>query len=100
MTMTSKIIGTGSYIPSLRIANAFFNDVEFFEADGKRIQKSNDTVIQKFTEITGITERRYAQNDQVASDMGFLAAQEAIRSASVDKETIDYIIVAHNFGDV
>jgi 3-oxoacyl-[acyl-carrier-protein] synthase III len=100
MTMTSKITGTGSYIPNLRIANAFFNDVEFFEADGKKVQKGNDIIIEKFTEITGIKERRYAQNDQVASDLGFFAAQEAIRSASIDKETIDYIIVAHNFGDV
>src|SRR5688572_11949054 len=98
--MTSLITGTGSYIPGLRIANAFFHDAEFFEADGKKMQRSNDTVIDKFTEITGIKERRYAQADQVASDLGFLAAREAIQDASIDKETIDYIIVAHNFGDV
>lgn len=98
--MTSIITGTGNYIPDQSVANSFFNNAEFFEVDGTKVQRSNDFVIEKFSEITGIKERRYANRDQVASDLGFLAAQEAIHSASIDKETIDYIIVAHNFGDV
>ena len=98
--MTSKITGTGSYIPDRVVGNSFFNDVDFFESNGMRVQKSNETIIGKFSEITGIKERRYADADQVASDLGFLAAQEAILNASIDKETLDYIIVAHNFGDV
>jgi 3-oxoacyl-[acyl-carrier-protein] synthase-3 len=98
--MTSIITGTGSYIPGVLIRNSFFNDKEFFETDKTRVTKSNETVIQKFSEITGIEERRYAEADQVASDLGFLAAREAIDNAAIDKETLDYIIVAHNFGDV
>jgi 3-oxoacyl-[acyl-carrier-protein] synthase III len=98
--ITSKITGTGSYIPELQIENSFFGNAEFFETDGKRVQKDNAIVIEKFAEITGIKERRYARKDQVASDLGFLAAQSAIENAAIDKETIDYIIVAHNFGDV
>jgi 3-oxoacyl-[acyl-carrier-protein] synthase-3 len=98
--MNSVITGTGSYIPDVVIPNSFFANVDFFETDGSRLQKTNDIIIQKFAEITGITERRYAQQHDVASDLAFYAAQDAISSASVDKETLDYIIVAHNFGDV
>ena len=36
----------------------------------------------------------------MASDIAFLAAKEALASASVDGESLDYIIVAHNFGDI
>jgi 3-oxoacyl-[acyl-carrier-protein] synthase III len=98
--ITSKITGTGSCIPEIKIENSFFDNAEFFETDGKRVQKDNAIVIEKFSEITGIKERRYAREDQVTSDLGFLAAQAAIENAAIDKETIDYIIVAHNFGDV
>jgi 3-oxoacyl-[acyl-carrier-protein] synthase-3 len=35
-----------------------------------------------------------------ASDLGAIAAKRAIEDASIDKETIDQIIVAQNFGDV
>ena len=35
-----------------------------------------------------------------ASDLGYFAAQKAIEDAGIDKETLDYIILAHNFGDV
>src|SRR5690606_3990268 len=48
----------------------------------------------------GIEERRYVTDDQVASDIGYLAALDALNSSQTDGETIDYIIVAHNFGDV
>ncbi|HYH56449.1 MAG TPA: 3-oxoacyl-[acyl-carrier-protein] synthase III C-terminal domain-containing protein, partial [Anseongella sp.] len=33
-------------------------------------------------------------------DLGFLSAKDALDSSGIDKETLDYIIVAHNFGDV
>jgi 3-oxoacyl-[acyl-carrier-protein] synthase-3 len=36
----------------------------------------------------------------VTSDIAYLAAEEAIESAKIDKEELDYIILAHNFGDV
>ena len=35
-----------------------------------------------------------------ASDLGALAAEKAIADADIDPETLDYIILAHNFGDV
>ena len=36
----------------------------------------------------------------MASDLGTIAAEKAIESAGIDRESLDYIIFAHNFGDV
>ncbi len=99
MTRT-VIIGTGSYIPEIKISNRDFLENTFFEKNGERVSRGTEYVIEKFREITGIEERRYATDDQSASDLGYLAALEAIDNADIDKETLDYIIVAHNFGDV
>lgn len=96
----SVIIGTGSYIPEVKVANAVFANHLFLEKGGAALKHDNNLIIEKFREITGIAERRYARPDQRASDLGKLAAERAIESAGIDKETLDYIIVAHNFGDV
>ena len=98
--MSVKIIGTGSYIPSQIIPNENFLNHTFKNTDGSSIDNDNETIIEKFEAITGIRERRYASSNLNASDLGFLAAQKAIEDAKIDKESIDYIIVAHNFGDV
>lgn len=45
-------------------------------------------------------ERRHVAEDQVASDLAIEAAEKALASAAIDPETLDYLIVAHNFGDV
>jgi len=96
----SVITGTGSYVPVKRVSNADFLDKVFFDASGEKLKKSNQETIGKLSEITGIRERCYAADDQTTSDLGYLAAEDAIRSAGIDRETLDYIIVAHNFGDV
>lgn len=96
----SVIIGTGSCIPEINIPNETFSNAEFFEKDGSKLYKSGKSVIGKFQEITGIAARRYARPDQKASDLAAIAGQEAITDAGIDKESLDYIIVAHNFGDV
>lgn len=100
MTLRTVIIGTGSYIPEIKISNSDFLVNTFFEKTGEKVSSTTDHVIEKFREITGIEERRYATVDQSASDLGYFAAVESIRHAGIDKETLDYIIVAHNFGDV
>lgn len=96
----SVIIGSGSYIPTRKITNDYFLKHQFYEQDGTRIAKSNDEIINKFQAITGIEERRYVTDDLVASDIAFFAAQKAIDSSGCDKEALDYIILAHNFGDI
>lgn len=96
----SKIIGTGAYIPTERIPNDHFQRNTFFESDRSVVRNPTETVIRKFEAITGISERRYASHGVTASDMAFLAAREAVAKAGIDPESIDQIIVAHNYGDM
>jgi len=96
----SVISATGSYIPEVRIKNETFHKAEFYEQDGTRSDKDIKIVVGKFEEVTGIAERRYAKTDQRASDLGFLSAENALKSSGIEREALDYIIVAHNFGDV
>jgi 3-oxoacyl-[acyl-carrier-protein] synthase-3 len=100
MSRFSIITGTGSYIPERVVKNEDFLSHEFCDADGKRYSKSNSEIIKKFEGITGIKERRYVTDDLVTSDIAYLAAKDALESSGSDKEALDYIIVAHNFGDV
>jgi len=73
---------------------------EFYGEDNLPIASSPEDIAQKFEAITGIQERRYASTDLDCSDIAFFAAELAIKDAGVDPETIDQIIVAHNFGNV
>ena len=98
--MSIRITGTGSYIPSIIEKNEDFYNHEFLNADGSIINSPNEVIVEKFKAITGIQERRYIKDDLLNSDIGFFAAQKAIEDAKIDKESIDYIIVAHNYGDV
>lgn len=98
--MNIKIKGSGSYIPMLTVKNADFDNHTFLNEDGSIIHHANDVVISKFRDITGIQERRYLENEFVTSDMAFFAAERAIKDANIDPETIDYLILAHNFGDI
>ncbi len=99
-TIYSVITGTGSYIPTRRIKNEDFLNTEFYDASGNKLEKNNQEIIDKFLEITTIKERRYVTDDLLTSDIAYFAGVEAIKSAKIDKEELDYIIVAHNFGDV
>ncbi|MFT7251908.1 MAG: 3-oxoacyl-[acyl-carrier-protein] synthase-3 [Flavobacterium sp.] len=98
--MQIKITGSGSYIPSLTITNGDFANHTFLNEDGSKLNQPNDVIAQKFTEITGIAERRYVDDNQTTSQIATIAAQKAIEDAKIDPETLDYIIFAHNFGDV
>jgi len=94
------IKGTGSYVPLKVIKNDEFLKNEFYNTEGEKIETNAEEIISKFEDITEISERRYAADKKSASDLGFLAAEEAIKAANIDKETLDYIIVGHNFGDI
>ncbi len=94
------ITGSGSYIPRQVVKNSDFLNHELYEGVGKRIEKDNEEIIDKFVQITDIHERRYLTDDLVMSDMAYFAAKDALESSGTDPETLDYIIVGHNFGDV
>jgi len=96
----SVIAGTGSYIPPVRVPNSNFADGDFRSADGSPLKKTNQEILEQFEAITGIRERRYVPDGVVASDAASEAARNALESSGIDPETLDCIIVAHNFGDV
>jgi len=96
----SKITGTGCYIPTVIQENDKFLEHHFLNEDGSSFNAENEVIIEKFKSITGIEERRYAEKDMRTSDIAFLAAKKAIENAKINPEELDYIILAHNFGDV
>lgn len=100
MGIRTVIVGSGSALPSRVVPNAAFLQHDFRDADGTAIPKSNAEILTQFEAITGIRERRYAEEDQVCSDLAWEAAKKALDSSSLDPESLDALIVAHNFGDV
>ncbi|MBU1782096.1 ketoacyl-ACP synthase III [bacterium] len=75
------IIGIGTYLPEKIITN---HDLE----------KLVDTSDEWITTRTGIKERRFADKEMAASDLGTIAASRAILDAHIKKEEIDLLIVA------
>ncbi len=98
--MNIRIAGSGSYIPTEIVSNKDFADHVFLNDDGTPFPHPNDVVAAKFLEITGIHERRYVKDELLTSDIATIAAKQAIENAAIDPETLDYIIFAHNFGNV
>ncbi|MBE9489777.1 MAG: ketoacyl-ACP synthase III [Bacteroidetes bacterium] len=98
--MNIKITGTGSYIPDVIEKNENFHQHEFLNSDGSIINSTNEVIIEKFKAITGIGERRYVDKSLNTSDIAFYASQKAIEDAKINQEELDYIIVAHNYGDI
>lgn len=101
MAFTRTVItGTGSYIPEIVKTNGDFIINKFYDENFNRIHHHPQTIVDKFRDITGIEERRYAPGHLTASGLGIAAARLAIEAAGTDAETIDQIIVAHTCGDV
>ena len=83
--MTSRIIGTGSYLPELIIKND----------DLSKIMETSDEWIAS---RTGIRERRLVKEETTAY-MSIQAAKIAIEESGVKAEEIDLIIVGTITGD-
>ena len=98
--LNSVIIGSGSYIPEKVIDSSYFMSAKFYDEKGEPINKSNEEIIQKFVDITEIKERRYVNDDENNSDIASKASEIAIQDAGIDRENIDYIICATNFGEI
>jgi 3-oxoacyl-[acyl-carrier-protein] synthase-3 len=98
--MAVKLTGVGSYIPNVVRKNEDFLNHKFYNPDGKGFDDHPEDIIKKFKAITGIEERRYVEDHLNTSDIGALAAEKAIQNAEINPEDLDYIIVAHNFGNV
>ena len=96
--VNSIITATGSYIPSAVIPNTHFLENEFYDADGIKLERPNPEIIAKLKEITGIEERRYVTDELTTSDIAAMAAEKALEGE--DKESLDYIIVGTNLGEL
>ncbi len=99
----SKIIGTGSHniCSDIIVPNANFHSTIFYNAEGKRIEKPTPDIVERFEkEITGTKQRHYAADGKVTSTLAIEAGENAIISSGIDREEIDVIILANNFGDV
>ena len=96
----SVITGSGSYIPPFVQTNQDFAQYAFYNTDGSPLSVDPEEVVSKFKKITGIEERRYTTDNLTASHIGIEAARQAIKDSGIDKESLDQIIVAHNFGNV
>ncbi|PHM33464.1 beta-ketoacyl-ACP synthase III [Xenorhabdus innexi] len=83
--MYTKILGTGSYLPSQVRTNA-------------DLEKMVDTTDEWIVTRTGIRERRIADEGETVATMGFSAAEQAIEMAGIDKTQIDLIVVATTTG--
>jgi 3-oxoacyl-[acyl-carrier-protein] synthase-3 len=94
----SIITKTGSYIPPLNIENSHFLEHEFYGPENRKLDRPNPDIIEKFRDITCINERKYVTDDLHTSDIATFSADLALED--VDRETLDYIIVGQNFGDV
>ncbi len=79
--MWSKIVGTGSYLPKNVLTNAEL-------VDGLGVDE------QWIVDKTGIKERRIAESHEATSDLATIAAQRALRSAGVEAQDIDLIVLA------
>ena len=79
--MYSKIIGTGSYLPSKTLTNY---DLE------KMVETSHDWIVSR----SGISERHIAADNELTSDLALHASRKAIEAAGITPDEIDLLIVA------
>ena len=92
MTVFSRIIGTGSYLPPQRLSNA-----ELVADLAKQGVESSDEWI---VERTGIRARHFAGEGVYSSDLAFEACKNALQAAGKRPQDIDLIIVATSTPDM
>ena len=91
MTLYSKIIGTGSYLPKQLVTN----DDLTAQLAAKGIETSDEWIVSR----SGISARHYAAVDEQSSDLAAHAARRALEMAGLQPEQIDLVIVASSTPD-
>jgi 3-oxoacyl-[acyl-carrier-protein] synthase-3 len=91
MSLYSKIIGTGSYLPPNRVTN---QDLARQLAE-KGIETSDEWIVSR----SGISARHYAEPDMKSSDLAVAASTRALEMARLDANEIDLIILATSTPD-
>ena len=87
MTIYSKIIGTGRYLPEQVLTNA-------------DLEKIVDTTDQWIQERTGIKQRHKAADGQYTSDLSYEASIKALEAAGLEASDLDLIIVGTTTPDL
>lgn len=91
MTLYSKIIGTGSYLPPKRVTN---HDLTIQLAK-KGIETSDEWIVSR----SGISARHYADPGVLSSDLAIHASRRALEAAGIDANGIDLIVLATSTPD-
>jgi 3-oxoacyl-[acyl-carrier-protein] synthase-3 len=79
---TVRILGTGSYVPPKVLSN--------FDLQKMGLDTTDEWIIQR----TGVRERRIAEPDVTAADLGYEAALKALDMAGMTAKDVDLIILA------
>src|SRR3954451_16630042 len=91
MTLYSKIIGTGSYLPPKRVTNQELAR----QLAEKGIETSDEWIVSR----SGISARHYADADMQSSDLAVAAAKRALEIGQLAPNDIDLIILATSTPD-
>ena len=91
MSLYSKIIGTGSYLPPRRVTNQDLTE----QLAGKGIETSDEWIVSR----SGISARHYADDDMQSSDLAVEAAKRALEMAKLSPNEIDLIVLATSTPD-
>ncbi len=91
MTLYSKIIGTGSYLPQRRVSNADLTA----QLAAQGIETSDEWIVSR----SGIEARHYAADNELSSDLAAHAGRKALEMAELDPDQIDLVIVASSTPD-
>ncbi|NHA81103.1 ketoacyl-ACP synthase III [Helicobacter pylori] len=81
MEFYASLKSIAMHVPSERVKNAEFQ--QFLDTSDEWIEKR-----------TGIKERRFANNEEKSSDLGVIAAKQAIERAHLTPKDIDLVVVA------
>ncbi len=92
MSIYSRILGTGSYLPPKRLTNA---DLAA-ELATRGVETSDEWIVER----TGIRARHFAAPEVACSDLAVEAARRAIDAAGIHADDLDLIIVATSTPDM
>ena len=92
MSLYSRILGTGSYLPPKRLSNA--------DLAAELAQQGVETSDEWIVERTGIRARHFAAPGVACSDLAVEAARRALEAAGIAADDLDLIIVATSTPDM
>jgi 3-oxoacyl-[acyl-carrier-protein] synthase III len=92
MSIYSRILSTGSYLPQQRLSNADLAAQLALQG----VETSDDWIVER----TGIRARHFAADEQGCSDLAVEAARQALSAANLAAQDIDLIVVATSTPDM